>query len=225
MHTSPPVVTSSRGLTDSMAHRHWAVLAFLFFAAFQAHSLARQSSSLVQREQTSCTTEGYLRVALYPIGRQSKTPAAVVLTDPQGRKLGYDPVRKVEYADVPEATFSGDKRETEPPPRHVSTEEGEMGVVLTAPQPTLPAPAQAILELCNPIGGQYQLRVIGTQQGKYGLSINAANREIVDVSGRPMSLDSRAEIPPTNTRKGTAQNFLVVYSRTPGVKVRVKPAP
>jgi hypothetical protein len=207
-----------------MAHCHWAVLAFYFFTVFQAQSFAQQRSSLDQREQTSCTTEGYLRISLYPIGRQSKTPVAAVLTDPQGRKLGYDPVRKVEYSDVPEATFSGDKGETEPPPRHISTEEQETGVVASSPTPTVPASAQAILELCNPIGGQYQLRVIGTQQGKYGLSINAANREIVDVSGRLLALDSRAEIPPTNARKGTAQNFLVVYSRTPGVKVRVKPA-
>jgi hypothetical protein len=166
-----------------------------------------------------------LRIAFYPIGKQSKTPVAVVLTDPQGRKLGYDPMARVEYADVPEATFSGDKGETAPPPRRMSQEEQESGVaVIAPPTPAATSPAPAILELCNPVGGQYQLRVIGTQQGKFGLSINAANREIVDITGRLLALDSRADIPPTNARKGTAQNFLVVYSRTPGVKVRVKAA-
>jgi hypothetical protein len=226
MHTLPPVVTSSRCRTVSRVHLHWAILAVFYFTAFQARALGQQFSSSPQKEQISCTAEGYLRIALFPIGRQSKTPVAVVMTDPQGRKLGYDPIGKVEYADVPEATFSGDKGETAPPPRRMTQEEQESGVAaITPPTPSPTSPAPAVLELCNPVGGQYQLRVIGTQQGKYGLSINAANREIVDVTGRLLALDSRAEIPPTNARKGAAQNFLVVYSRTPGVKVRVKSTP
>jgi hypothetical protein len=208
-----------------------AIILFLcFVTSIPSSGILREQSLASQGEPTSCTTEGYLRIALYPTSGRGKTPASVVLTDPQGRKLGYDPVRKTEYADVPQSTFSGDRGKPAPPKPDPNAADPSLIIDPQAPRPAPPpqapaAPTPAVLELCNPIGGQYQLQVIGIDPGKYAVSINAANREVLDISGRPMSLDSRAEIPATNSRRGSVQNFLIVYSRTPGVRVRVKAAP
>jgi hypothetical protein len=230
MNTRPPVVRSSKSCGSSVVHLPAIIFAFCSIASLHLFAVLPQQSFAEQAEPTSCTTEGYLRIALYPTSGRGKTPVSVVLTDPQGRKLGYDPVRKTEYADVPQSTFSGDRGKPAPPKLDPNAVDPSLIIDPQTPRPTPSpqapaAPTPAVLELCNPIGGQYQLQVIGIEPGKYGVSINAANREVLDISGRPMSLDSRAEIPATSSRKGGLQNFLIVYSRTPGVRVRVKPAP
>ncbi|MCU1311571.1 MAG: hypothetical protein JWO20_2696 [Candidatus Angelobacter sp.] len=223
MNTRPPVVKSSRSRKFPVVYFSAIVFVFCPLAILPQQSFAQQA------EPTSCTAEGYLRIAVYPVSARGKTPVSVVLTDPQGRKLGYDPIRKTEHSDVPQSTFTGDTGKPKAPPKPAANPVDPELILDTPPPPPPPpapaAPTPAVLELCNPIGGQYQLQVIGMEPGKYGVSINAANREVLDISGRPMSLDSRAEIPTTSSRRGGVQNFLIVYSRTPGVRVRVKPSP
>jgi hypothetical protein len=161
------------------------------------------------KQAPSCTAQGYLRIAVYPVGKDVRAPVALVIADPEGRRIGYDSVRKAEYSDVPEGTNVGGQ------------EPAESAIGGTQAKPIS---GEQYVEICNPIGGQYELRLIGIKPGKYTMSVSAASREFLDSSDKPMSLDSRAEIPATITRRGTVQSFLLVYSRTPGVKVRIRPA-
>src|SRR5437879_5226560 len=115
MNTRPPVVRSSTSRRFSLVHFPAIVLAFCSIASLHSFAILPQQSFANQVEQTSCTTEGYLRIGVYPVNTRGKTPVSVVLSDPQGRKLGYDPVRKTEYADVPQASFSGDRGKPNPP--------------------------------------------------------------------------------------------------------------
>ncbi|MCU1287034.1 MAG: hypothetical protein JWO13_3384 [Acidobacteriales bacterium] len=180
------------------------ILLLLFFVS------SAEAQAQEKQQAPSCTAQGYLRVAVYSAGKDVRAPVAIVLADPEGRRVGFDPLRKTEYSDVPQATYVGGHETVEPVVDGI---------------PAKPVSSEQYVEICHPTGGQYQLRLIGIKQGAYTMSVSAASREFLDSSDKPMSLDSRAEIPAATTRKGAVQSFLVVYSRTPGVKVRVKPAP
>jgi hypothetical protein len=185
--------------------RNFAIaFAICVLSAMQAHARGWQRPSFDDEQRHSCTTEGYLRIAINPSGKLAKAPVSAILVDPQGHRLGYDPIRKNLYEDIPESTYTGDKGN-----ENVKVEE---------------IPSEIAFEVCNPVGGQYQLRLTGTQTGKYVVSLTAANREIIDSLGRLMALDSRAELPTVTARRGATQTFMVVYSRTPGVKARLKAA-
>lgn len=86
------------------------------------------------------------------------SPGELLLTDPQGRRVGYDPRTGTKYNEIPEAFY-------EP----IGLEDAETGE---------PGPYTKELEIPRPLAGDYQLDVIGTDTGTYTLEINATDPEL-----------------------------------------------
>ncbi len=86
------------------------------------------------------------------------SPGELLITDPQGRRVGYDPINKVTYNEIPDAFY-----ET------VGLEDAESGD---------PGPESKELVVPRPLAGDYQLQVIGTGTGTYVLKIEAVDPEL-----------------------------------------------
>ncbi len=82
-----------------------------------------------------------------------EAPAELLLRDPQGRRIGDDPVKGVTYNEIPEAYYE----------KHFLADD-ETGH---------PGPQTIELDVPRPEAGEYQLQVIGTGTGTYDLEIRA----------------------------------------------------
>src|SRR3981189_3300284 len=108
MTTWRPVANSARGFSSQIAST--LLLACLALLATRDHALIQEPAK-AEQQPTSCTSEGYLRITVYGVGKQPKTPVSAVLTDPQGRKLGFEPVGNIEFNDIPQATRTRDREQ------------------------------------------------------------------------------------------------------------------
>ncbi len=87
------------------------------------------------------------------------SPAELLLSDPQGRRLGRDPIKNISYNEIPRGDYAivGLMDDTDPEASRDETAE---------------------LSIRGPIDGNYLLRVIGTDVGRYLLSIYGADEEL-----------------------------------------------
>jgi hypothetical protein len=83
----------------------------------------------------------------------------VVLTDPRGRRFGFDPLNKHAWQALPVA--QGD----------INCD--DLGRTNTC---------QGIVQVCGPISGTYRLEVIALQTTAYSVSVFARSREVLDGS-------------------------------------------
>ena len=81
------------------------------------------------------------------------SPAELLITDSQGRKLGKDPTTNTFYDEIPRAKY------------------GQEGPILTSDITLDPNQIHKtkVIYISEPINGQYQLQVIGTGEGDYSL--------------------------------------------------------
>jgi len=142
-----------------------------------------------------CSELGYLRIALHPV-RGANPPAELLLADAQKKRLGNDPLRGADYSEISRASYATDSQ--------------------------VGSAKSRVIEVCSPATGYYTLQVIGTASGDYELDVQSSNREVLDSSGRPMILDSRADQSATSIRRGMTHTYTIYFSRTPGVKVRLR---
>ena len=148
-----------------------------------------------------CSEFGYLRIALHP-AKGLNPPAELLLADAQKKRLGNDPLRQADYSEIPRASYSSESQDDQ--------------------AKKISGPKSRVIEVCSPQTGYYTLQVIGTAAGDYELDVQGSNREVLDSAGRPIMLDSRADISATTIRRGQTHTFTLYYSRTPGVKVRLR---
>ena len=113
-----------------------------------------------------------------------------------------DPMRGSDFSEIPRGSYSTEAQD----------DQGRDGN----------GPKSKVLEICSPQTGYYQLQVIGRASGEYELDVQASNKEVLDSAGRPMMLDSRVDQPSASIRRGVTQNFTLYFSRTPGVRVRLR---
>jgi len=86
------------------------------------------------------------------------SPGELLFTDPQGRKVGYDPISGITYNEIPRAFYES-----------IGLEDAESGDA---------GPETKELEVPWPLAGDYQLQVIGTDTGTYTLEIRAYDPEL-----------------------------------------------
>lgn len=82
----------------------------------------------------------------------------MVMTDPLGRKLGFDPIKEKEYEEIPNSSYAV-----------YPDEDCETGEILGDPR--------TILMIVRPVEGEYQLEVIGIGRGNYTLTIALDDKE------------------------------------------------
>lgn len=85
------------------------------------------------------------------------SPAELLLVDPQGRKLGKDPVTNTVYDEIPNAIYGND------------------GPIVSSDFDLDPSQIHQTKEIHieTPLDGAYQLQVIGTGAGSYGLELTS----------------------------------------------------
>jgi hypothetical protein len=139
---------------------------------------------------------GTLDIRLHPEEGKLSPPAELLLQDPQGRWIGYDPRRLQNYQGIPRASYDME-----------SLEDEETGA---------PGPETAIINLPNALSGNYILRVIATERGKYTLEVRAYDR---DLSVTEMQFAGMA------TKRGAVNYYLIRFSHRQGTVTRLEVRP
>jgi len=125
----------------------------------------------------------------------------VVLTDPRGRRIGFDPVIKHAWQALPIA--QGD----------INCD--DLGRTNSC---------QGIVQICGPISGTYRLEVIALQTTAYSVSVFARSREGLASHSLP-SHRSKTDLYNVAIRKRSREIVLLQYSRDPQANVTAQLQP
>src|SRR5580704_12301644 len=141
-----------------------------------------------------CLSLGELDI-VFRTGNDGPPSVGVVLTDPRGRRIGFDPLTKHAWQQLPEAEGYVDCDDL-----HGSDA------------------CRGIVQVCGPVSGTYKLEMIGQKTTTYSVSISARSKELVD-GGKVHSSRSEAELNTVTIRARSRDTVLLNYSRDPREKV------
>ncbi len=119
---------------------------------------------------------------------RAHSPVEMVVTDPQGRRLGFDPTSGTSYAEIPDASYGLD------------------GGIAGGDGSGEEIPGVKTAWLNAPIDGEYTLDVIGTDTGSYGVDGEAYDQE---------GSHSHVEGPTGTTSPGQVDSAVIQYSSEP----------
>lgn len=151
------------------------------------------------RDGESCSRLGYVDVT-FRTERDGPPAIGMVVTDPHGRRIGFDPLAKESWQDLPEAQG------------FIECDRDEAG---------RPNQCAGHIQICGSISGNYQLEVIATENTKYSVAIEATSQEQKTEHGLQSS-DSSASVNAA-AQKGSRDSFVLSYSRDPAFKVALTP--
>ncbi|HTZ96076.1 MAG TPA: hypothetical protein VMB18_06750 [Terriglobales bacterium] len=119
----------------------------------------------------------------------------VVLTDPWGRRVGFDPLTKHAWQDLPVA-------------------QGDIDCDLVAGRNN----CRGLVQICGPLSGTYKLELIAQKTTAYSVSISARSAQILEGNG-VQSSHSQAGLNDVGIRGGSRDVVLLNYSRDPQEKI------
>ena len=119
----------------------------------------------------------------------------IVLTDPRGRRIGFDPLTNSAWQELPLAQGYIDCDDLDGP-----------------------GTCRGIVEICGPVSGDYKLEVIGQQTTVYSLSVFARSKEVIDGDGL-RSRNSEDDLNSIAIRERSRNSVLLNYSRDPQEQV------
>lgn len=85
------------------------------------------------------------------------SPVELLITDPQGRRLGYDPVTGAFLSEIPDAEYT-------------------IQSILADSVGPEQLPVSKLINIYTPIDGQYTITTVGTESGDYIINVVASNR-------------------------------------------------
>ena len=121
------------------------------------------------------------------------SPGELLITDPQGKRTGYDPISGIEYSEIPNSGYASE-----------AIEDAITGE---------PGPETKIIDIRQPIEGEYELKVIGTEEDDYTLGIYATDRENNE-SGKEF-------LEPISISPEVVHSYVLNYSREVGSEIEV----
>ena len=137
--------------------------------------------------------KGGLFIVVSPAATETvKAIGELLVTDPQGKKTGFDPSAGTVLREIPNTSYDKDRID--------NLETGESGV------------ESASFEADTPMDGQYKITVIGTSTGKYYLDIDSYD---VNFTANVQEIDGA-------TYPGKIDNYEITYSSVPGYHVADK---
>jgi hypothetical protein len=141
-----------------------------------------------------CFALGKLDIAFHT--NNSGPPAiGMVLTDPRGRRIGFDPLTKRGWQELPVAQASIDCDESD----------GKDA-------------CSGLVEVCGGLSGTYKLEIIANAASDYTLTISARSQEVRD--GQLLrSSHSDYDFISIPIRKDSRNFISITYSRDPNLKV------
>jgi hypothetical protein len=141
-----------------------------------------------------CAALGEFDVAFHT--KHSGPPTVgIVLTDPRGRRIGFDPLTKRGWQELPLAQGSIDCEESD----------GKNA-------------CRGLVEVCGALSGTYKLEIIANATSDYTVTISARSREVRDGQHLCSSYSAYGLID-VPIRKGSRNFFSVTYSRDPNLSV------
>jgi hypothetical protein len=137
-----------------------------------------------------CLSLGALDI-VFRTGNDGPPNVGVVLTDPRGRRIGFDPLTKHAWQALPVA--QGD----------INCD--DLGGTSTC---------RGIVQVCGPISGTYKLEVIALKTTAYSVMVLARSREVLDGNSL-QSHFSKTDLNNLAIRKRSREIVLLHYSRDP----------
>jgi hypothetical protein len=137
-----------------------------------------------------CLSLGELDIA-FRTDNDGPPDVGVVLTDPRGRRIGFDPLIKHAWQALPVA-------------------QGDINCDDSGQTNT----CQGNVQVCGPITGTYRLEVIALQTTAYSMSVFARSREVPDGNGLH-SHSSKKDLNNMAIQKRSREIVLLHYSRDP----------
>ena len=148
-------------------------------------------------DQQWCSSMGQIALA-YESEESGPPYVGLLITDPRGRKIGYDLLADKGWQELPLAQAFFDCAENE--------DTGEL------------RHCAGRIEICGPVSGAYRVDVLPKHGGKYSISVSGSSRETWDELGFHSS-HSRVEL------KGEIQEqpttLFLQYSREAGEQIRL----
>jgi hypothetical protein len=147
-----------------------------------------------KEDTEDCSALGELDI-VFRTDNNGPPAVGVVLTDPRGRRIGFDPLTKHAWQELPlaQAYINCDDLD------------GAGG-------------CRGLVQICGPVSGTYQLEIIAKQTTAYTVSISGRSRETRDDHGF-RSFHSEANVNNVAIHTGSRDAVLLDYSRDPKEKV------
>ena len=157
-------------------------------------SLREISIELDPQDENGCFSMGELDI-VFRTDNNGPPNVGVVLTDPRGRRIGFDPLTNRAWQDLPVA--QGD---------------------VDCDDPNGTGTCRGSIQICGPLTGTYTLELVAQKTTAYSVSISARSKGLID--GNSL-LPSRSEADLNNVaiRVGSRDVVLLNYSRDPQEKV------
>jgi hypothetical protein len=137
-----------------------------------------------------CLSLGELDI-VFRTGNDGPPNVGIVLTDPRGRRIGFDPLIKHAWQTLPVA--QGD----------INCD--DLGRTNTC---------RGIVQVCGPISGTYKLEIIALKTTAYSVSVFARSKDILDGNSL-QSHFSKTDLNNSAIRKRSREIVLLRYSRDP----------
>ena len=147
-------------------------------------------------DQQSCESMGQIGI-VYETGNAGPPNIGLRITDPRGRKIGYDPRASKVWQDLPLADGFVECTELDE----------NTGLKHCA----------AHIQICGPVSGTYKLEVLPTQNGTYSITAMGTSESKRDQFG-VHSTASRAQYI-SEIRKQSPDILTLSYSREAGTKI------
>jgi hypothetical protein len=147
-------------------------------------------------DQQSCESMGQIGI-VYETGNAGPPSIGLRITDPRGRKVGYDPRAPKVWQELPLADGFVECNELDE----------KSGLKHCA----------AHIQICGPVSGTYKLEVLPTQNGTYSITAMGKSEWKRDQFG-PHSTASRAQYK-SDIRKQSPDVLTLSYSREAGTKI------
>jgi len=116
-------------------------------------------------------------------------PVELILTDPQGRRTGYDPVHNTSLQEIPVSNYSKTTIRAEHNP--------------SAPDP----PPLKALDVANQLAGQYTLEVVGTDGGDFTVYVKAS-----DAGGNRITQSYSGTTSPGRSSQFTFSGEVIIFT-------------
>lgn len=166
---------------------------------FPAHTQGRTVHDETDpKDRQSCYSMGQLSLT-YESGPVGALKVGVRITDPRGRRIGYDPQTEKGWQELPLAQGFVDCDEDE-----------ESGALRHC---------TGTIQICGPISGTYKVEVLPAETGPYSISASGTSQETRDDAGFH-STDSRAELK-REIQNRTPEVLILKYSREPGTHIEL----
>jgi len=141
-------------------------------------------------ENGDCLSLGALDI-VFRTDNHGSPNVGIVLTDPRGRRIGFDPLTKRAWDAFPVA-------------------QGYIG----CDDPDGRGTCRGVVQICGPVSGTYKLEVIARQTTAYSVTIAARSKEVLDGDGLQSS-HSEADLNSISIRARSRDVVLLNYSRDP----------